>query len=224
MLDPKEVFVAIPAFNAGKTLRRVLQEVYLHIPKERVIVIDDGSSDDTADCAEQCGAVLEKHQSNRGKGAALKTAFARALHDDRAQAVITLDADGQHAPAEISKFVRAFDQSEVDLIIGARSFSIGKMPWLRAMSNTMTSKLLSWKTNQKIRDSQSGYRLYSRRLLQSLKLKTNGYETESEIILQAARSRMKISFVPIATIYNGEASHISGIRDITRFIRLYLSN
>lgn len=224
MIETRHVFVAIPAFNARKTLGHVLQKVYEHVPRERVIVVNDGSQDDTAECAIRYGAELLSHQTNRGKGAALKTVFNHVLSNGRAQAVITLDADGQHSPAEIPKFMQAFAQSEPDLIIGARSFSVREMPFLRMMSNTITSKLLSCKTKQVIKDSQSGYRLYSRRLVQSLKLKTNGYETESEILLQAARSHMRISFVPIETIYNGETSHISGLRDISRFIKLYLSN
>lgn len=224
MSEPANVLVAIPAYNAGKTLERVLQEVYGHVSRDHVLVVNDGSQDNTADCAVLCGAKLLNHKKNRGKGAALKTAFEQVLNESFAQGVITLDADGQHSPAEIPKFLHVFAQSGSDLIIGARNFSIREMPLLRVISNTLTSKLLSWKTKQSLKDSQSGYRLYSRRLVQSLKLKTAGYETESEIILQAARSNMRISFVPIETIYNGEASHISGLRDITRFIKLFFAN
>ncbi len=224
MIDSKEVFVAIPAFNAGKSLAAVLKEVSRYVERSQILVIDDGSTDDTQQCAEQFGVSVRRHLKNLGKGAALKTAFVYLMAETNTQAVITLDADGQHPPEDIPKFVQAFFEEQSDLVIGAREFSVKVMPFFRVLSNTTTSKLLSWKVGEQIKDSQSGYRLYSRRLITSLQLKTNGYETESEILLQACRAGMKISFVPIATIYNGETSHIRGLRDTLRFVKLYLKS
>lgn len=220
----EKIFVAIPAFNAGATLPKVLRGVIRHVPRSRILVIDDGSSDDTAQSAENFGVLLQRHALNLGKGAALKTAFRYLLRETSAQSVITLDADLQHLPDDIPKFVHAFSEEKSDLVIGARSFSTNVMPVFRVVSNTMTSKLLSWKTGLKVKDSQSGYRLHSRCLLERLQLKTSGYETESEILLQVCRNGLKLSFVPIATIYNGETSHIRGLRDSLRFIKLYLEN
>lgn len=220
----EKIFVAIPAFNAGATLQKVLRGVIRHVSRSQILVIDDGSSDDTARCAENFGVLLQRHEKNLGKGVALKTAFDYAVRKTSAHAVITLDADLQHLPDDIPKFVHAFAEEKSDLVIGARSFSTKVMPFFRVVSNTMTSKMLSWKTGQQVKDSQSGYRLHSRCLLERLQLKTSGYETESEILLQSCRNGMKLSFVPIATIYNGETSHIRGLRDSLRFIKLYLEN
>ncbi len=221
MFEAKDIIVAIPAFNAGHTLDTVLAGVRKHLPREQILVINDGSSDDTTDCAKRNCARLLVHEKNLGKGAALKTAFKYVLRETAAQAVITLDADGQHSPDEIPKFIQNFRQEKSDLVIGARDFTLKAMPLFRLMSNLITSKLLSLKAGQTIPDSQSGYRLYSRWLLQKLELQTNGYETESEIIIQASRGNFKLDFVPIETIYNGATSHIRGFRDVTRFIRLY---
>ncbi len=224
MLTSKEIIVAVPAFNAGKTLEKVLSEVSNHVARNQIVVINDGSSDDTVSSAKRFGVILLNHKENFGKGAALKTVFDYVLTRTKARAVITLDADGQHAPLEIPLFIQAFSYDQSDLVIGARNFSLGVMPFMRIMSNAITSKLISWKVKQPIKDSQSGYRLYSRRLLQSVRLKTNGYETESEILLQACRAGLRLTFVPISTIYNGEVSHIRGLPDISRFLRLYVKS
>ncbi|NUO83111.1 glycosyltransferase family 2 protein [candidate division KSB1 bacterium] len=220
----KEVLVAIPAYNAGQMLTTVLEGVSRQVERAQILVIDDGSTDDTRRHAESYGVKVQTHQKNLGKGAALKTAFAYVLQKTNAHAVISLDADGQHAPEYIPDFIKAFAEDQNDLVIGAREFSVKVMPFFRVLSNKMTSKLLSWKTGEQIKDSQSGYRAYSRRLIANLQLKTNGYETESEILLQACRARMKIAFVPIATIYRGETSHIHGLREILRFTKLYLNS
>ena len=220
--DFKDLMVAIPAYNAGKTLAEVLAGVGHYFERQRIIVIDDGSSDYTPAVARQFGAIVVQHRLNRGKGEALKTAFNLVLSNTSAQAVISLDADGQHRPEELPQFASAFAQKQAALIIGCRSFDPQVMPLFRILSNRMTSRLLSRKIGQRMQDSQSGYRLYSRHLLEKLDLKTSGYETESEIIIQAGKLGMKIEFVPITTVYNGEVSHIRGMRDISRFIRLYL--
>ena len=222
--DFKDLMAVIPAYNAGNTLAEVLQGVLQFFERQQILVIDDGSSDDTASVARRQGATLLQHGSNRGKGAALRTAFGHVLANTQAQALISLDADGQHQPEELPGFARAFAATGAELIIGSRRFDPRVMPWLRVASNRLTSRLLSWKIRQPVQDSQSGYRLYSRRLLERLKLQTSGYETESEIIIQAGRLRMKIGFIPIETIYDGEVSHIRGGRDIGRFLRLYLKS
>lgn len=221
MRDPKKFLVVLPAYNAGKKLDAVLRELKRHFNSAQIGVVNDGSTDDTATCTIRNGVTLLSHQKNRGKGAALQTAFDYALTRTHALAVLALDADGQHAPEDIPKFIACFEQSNADLIIGARDFSSAAMPIMRRWSNRITSKLLSLRVGHVIQDSQSGYRLYSRRLLQALRLRTKGYETESEIIIQACRKNMQVRFVPITTIYNDSTSHIRGVRDILRFLKLY---
>ncbi|MDZ7291148.1 MAG: glycosyltransferase family 2 protein [candidate division KSB1 bacterium] len=219
-----DIAVVIPAYNAGETLGQVLSKIFEIIPGCQVIVVDDGSTDNTCDLATRHGTKLIRHHQNRGKGAALKTGFQAAISRPEIQAVITMDADGQHAPEHVSEFVRVFRETPVDLIIGCRQLRWPQMPIPRIASNKITSALVSWRLGMKIPDSQSGYRLHSRRLLQSIELRTNGYETESELLFKAARLGMIISFIPISTIYAGERSHIHGWRDTWRFVKLWLTS
>ena len=220
--DVGDIAVVIPAYNAGAKLEDVLSKTFLSIPNRQVIVVDDGSTDNTAAIAERHSAQLIRHGQNRGKGAALKSGFAVALSMQQIRAVITMDADGQHAPEHLADFVRAFRASPVDLIIGCRQLRWPPMPLFRVMSNRITSAMVSWRLGVKIPDSQSGYRLHSRRLLEQIKPSTNGYEMESELLLKAVHDGMKVHFIPIATIYAGEASHIRGWRDTWRFIKMWL--
>jgi glycosyltransferase involved in cell wall biosynthesis len=218
-----DIAVVIPAYNAGATLDEVLSKTFISIPNRQVIVVDDGSTDSTTAIAERHGVKLIRHGQNRGKGAALKSGFAGALTAPQVRAVITMDADGQHLPKHLAEFIRAFRESPVDLIIGCRELRWPAMPLFRVVSNRVTSAFLSWRLGIKIPDSQSGYRLHSRRLLEQLKLCTNGYEMESELLLKAGSAGMKVHFIPIATIYSSEESHIRGWRDMWRFIKMWTS-
>jgi glycosyltransferase involved in cell wall biosynthesis len=216
-----DVAVVIPAYNAGATLDEVLSKIFVSIPNRQVIVVDDGSTDDTPAIAVRNAVQLIRHGQNRGKGAALKSGFAFALKMPQMRAVMTMDADGQHAPKHLPEFVRAFRETPVDLIIGCRQLRWPAMPLFRVVSNRITSALVSRRLGVKIPDSQSGYRLHSRRLLERIELHTDGYEMESELLLKAVRAGMRVGFIPIATIYAGEPSHIRGWRDSGRFIKMW---
>lgn len=218
-----DIAVVIPAYNAGATLEDVLSKTFLSIPKRQVIVVDDGSTDDTAAIAERHSAQLIRHGDNRGKGAALKSGFASALKMPQIRAVITMDADGQHAPEHLPEFVRVFHDLPVDLIIGCRQLHWPVMPLFRVMSNRITRTLVSLRLGMKIPDTLSGFRMHSRLLLERIELRTDGYEMEPELLLKAVRAGMKIHFIPILTIYAGEKSHIRGCRDMWRFTRMWFS-
>lgn len=221
--DVGDIAVVIPAYNAGATLEDVLAKTFLSIPNRQVIVVDDGSTDNTAAIAVRNAVQLTRHDYNRGKGAALKSGFASALKMPQIRAVITMDADGQHAPEHFPDFIRAFRASPVDLIIGCRQLRWPPMPLFRVVSNRLTSIMVSWRLGVKIPDSQSGYRLHSRRLLEQIKPYTNGYEMESELLLKAVRGDMKVHFISIATIYSGETSHIRCWRDMWRFVKMWIN-
>ncbi len=218
-----DIAVVIPAYNAGAKLELVLSKTLTIIPKSQVIVVNDGSTDGTDEVAAKSGVQLIQHGRNRGKGAALKSGFERALATPEIQAVVTMDADGQHDSAHLREFIRAFRQTPVDLIIGCRQLRWPPMPVFRVMSNRITSALVSRRLGIKIPDSQSGYRLHSRRLLEQVKPDTDGYEMESELLIKAVRSGMKIGFIPIATIYASETSHIHGWRDTWRFVQMWFA-
>ncbi|HXF49118.1 MAG TPA: glycosyltransferase family 2 protein [Verrucomicrobiae bacterium] len=205
----------IPAYNAGQSLSNLLPQVKKHLPN--ILVVDDGSSDNTAGVARQAGVVVIRLEKNRGKGNALRTGFKAAL-ENGSTAVLTLDADGQHDPERIPEFLKMASPNA--MIIGCREVRVDKMPFPRILSNTITSSMLSMLTGAKLRDSQSGYRLIGREILAKIELETDHFETESELLLKAARLGYIPQFLPIPTRYDGERSFMRPALDTMRFIRL----
>jgi glycosyltransferase involved in cell wall biosynthesis len=204
----------IPAYNEEKHISQVVAAASRHLP---VLVVDDGSKDETAASAEGAGAVVIRQRPNQGKGVALRTGFRRAL-DDGYEAVVTLDADGQHDPSEIPEFLQVYAARRADLIIGARDFS--HMPPVRRLANTLGQLAFSWALRRKVHDNQSGYRLISHRLLEELLSgREHGFEFEMEMIVTCVRSGFTLDWVPIRTIYAGEASHIQSFPHLERFLR-----
>jgi len=213
--------VLIPAFNAAKTLGTLLESIPQHIGDGCIVVVDDGSSDDTSSIADRAGAVVIRHDRNRGKGAALRSGFKYVLASTRSDSVLTMDADLQHDPAEISTFLAAWGSGETDIILGCRRFG-GGMPIHRILSNAITSSLVSARTGVRIRDSQTGYRLIAREVLSSIEVEADGYEAETEFLIKAARRGFRISSVPIATIYGAEPSHMTHWKTTKRFLQVLL--
>ena len=209
------IVAIIPAYNEGARVGPVVIGAAEFLP---VLVVDDGSSDDTVAQAEAAGASVVRQHPNQGKGAALRTAFRRALADGY-DAVITLDADGQHDPAEISKFLNLYREKRPDLIIGQRH--LRHMPPIRRLANYLGRKSFSWAIGQPIPDNQSGYRLISRRLLEELLAgEEAGFEFEMEMIVICVRRGYHLDWVPIRTIYAGETSHINPVTHFTNSIRM----
>lgn len=209
----------VPAYNAAAHVGGVLERLKRVIPALRVIVVDDGSSDDTYRTASAAGVTVIQHPVNMGKGAALSTGFARAVKMGMGY-VVTLDADGQHNPAEISEFARRMSETGADIVVGNRFGELGVMPWLRRATNWLTSKVVSLLARQKIPDSQNGYRMISARVLNAVELETARYEAESEILIKAGRQGFRIDAVPVETIYGEEVSAIHPVVDTARFFRL----
>lgn len=210
----------IPALNAGKHLQAVLEDVKRFLPPANIVVVDDGSTDDTVAAARRSRVKVISHPENRGKGEALKTGCAHLAFKDGIDAVFTIDADGQHAPDEIPAFVRIYEEEGPGIIIGNRMGSIEGMPLIRQLTNRFTSAVISIRAGTKIDDSQSGYRLIGAEILREVDLVTSRYETESEILIKAAKRGAKISSVPIRTIYADEQSTIHPVRDTIRFFIL----
>lgn len=212
---PHAILAIIPAHNEASRIVPVIQATLKHLP---VLVVDDGSSDNTPRVATEAGATVIRQIPNQGKGTALKTGFRYAL-EHGFEAILTLDADGQHDPAEIPLFLDAYTQTHADLIIGTRNFS--QMPLSRRLANTLGQVLFSWAVGQPIRDNQSGYRLLSRRMAEvSLESPVGGFEFEVEMIVLCLQRGYLLSWVPIRTIYAGENSHISPLQHVQRFIRM----
>ncbi len=189
-----KVMALIPALNAERTLPTVLLGVREQL--QDVVVVDDGSTDRTGDVARELGVTVIRHPVNRGKGGALKTGFAHALGNGY-DAVITLDADGQHLPAQIPKFLAAFAESSADLIIGGRAHLFSQMLPRRRMANRFSAWVIAKCSGARVTDSQSGFRLYSAHLLRSIHLRTEGFDMESEVIVRAGRKGFRVITIPI---------------------------
>ncbi|MBN1993144.1 MAG: glycosyltransferase family 2 protein [Anaerolineae bacterium] len=214
-MQTPRILALIPAHNEAPRIAPVITGALAHLP---VLVVDDGSGDETAALAEAQGAITLRQTPNQGKGIALRTGFHWAI-DQNFEAVLTLDADGQHDPAEIPKFLEAYQVRHADLIIGARNFS--QMPAVRRLANSLGRWSFSWAIGQPIRDNQSGYRLISRRLLDALLTsREQGFEFEVEMIVTCIRCGFSLDWVPISTIYAGESSHIHPLRHTQNFFRV----
>jgi len=213
------ILVIVPAYNAGLTISELIQKVSKFIDKTNILVIDDGSQDQTFTLAQKAGAVVLKHETNKGKGEALKTGFKYAQKKNY-EALFTIDADLQHDPSSIRDFLQKANQNFSGIIIGTRGINLKKMPLARWLTNNLTSAILSILSGQRIRDSQSGYRLISTCVLKRIKLKAKKYDLESEILVKTGRSGFKIDSVPIPTIYQESKSFINPFVDTGRFIRI----
>jgi glycosyltransferase involved in cell wall biosynthesis len=210
-----KILALIPGYNEAERIRAVIDVARTYLP---VLVVDDGSRDETAAISEAAGATVLRQIPNQGKGAALKRGFRHAM-ENGFDAVLMLDADGQHDPAEIPKFLHMYQTNSSDLIIGYRNFS--EMPFKRKVANTVGRASLSWAMGERILDNQSGYRLVSRRLMQAtLESDEAGFEFEVDMVVLCVRRNMRLDWVPIRTIYAGEESHIKPWHHIKNFFRV----
>ncbi|MFH0751557.1 MAG: glycosyltransferase family 2 protein [Chloroflexota bacterium] len=233
------VLALIPAHDEAPRIAAVVRATAAHLP---VLVVDDGSSDDTAGTARAAGAEVLEQRPNAGKGAALRAGFRRALQAGF-DGVVTLDGDGQHDPAEIPLFLAAFVPgpttgtaggslvgspgrpdadaivgSRPDLVVGRRDFS--RMPPTRRLANMIGGRAFSWAVGTHVPDNQSGYRLIGRRLMEaSLGSAERGFEFEVEILAACIAHGWPVAWVPIRTIYTGGPSHIRPAAHVRHFFR-----
>jgi glycosyltransferase involved in cell wall biosynthesis len=211
-----EILAIVPAYNEAPRIAAVVAGlVGQGLP---VLVVDDGSADGTSEVARGAGAEVLRLEPNRGKGAALKAGFELALgkHWD---AILSLDGDGQHDPAEVPRFLDALARSGADLIVGARDYR--SMPPIRWFTNTVSRRLFSLALGERIPDNQSGYRLRSRRLAEAvLTSPEEGFAFEVEEIAICVGRGFKLAWVPIKTIYGTETSHIKPWTHFASFVRV----
>ena len=213
--------ILIPAFNAQETLGPVLKKIEpLHMD---TLVVDDGSSDETKRRASENGAQLLEHPINRGKGAALRTGFRYILQKDY-QVVITLDADGQHDPAEIPFLFEIFQSVKPDILIASRAAEFGKMTFLRRFWNRLGVKAVARLCHSDITDSQSGFRLIRTEILKEIDFSTSRFETELELLIKACKKGFSVLSVPInAQKIDGTAfSHFRPVADTWMVCKLFL--
>jgi glycosyltransferase involved in cell wall biosynthesis len=211
------VFAIIPAYSEGKFIGDVVRRVLLHV--KTVLVVDDGSPDDTAGAAETAGAQVIRHSRNRGKGAAIKSGLERATTAE-ASFFLFLDGDGQHDPSDIPAFFDAINESGADLVVGNRMTNIKAMPVVRRLTNQFMSWQIGTICRVPLPDSQCGFRLVRRELLPVFRVPSDRFEFETESLIVAARHGYRIKCVPIRTIYANQQSKIRPLRDTIRYARL----
>lgn len=213
----EKVAVIIPAYNEAGRIGAVVRSVRAHCP--RVIVVDDGSRDRTAEEAEAAGALVVRHDRNCGKGVALNSGFEQARRC-ACEAVITMDADGQHNPAEIPRFVEAYRRTGIPVLVGNRMADIRGMPLVRRWTNRFMSWLLSRIMGDYVPDTQCGYRLYRCDVIPYVQADAERYAAESEILLNIAARGIRIDSVRVNTIYGDEKSKVNPFSDTVRFFRM----
>ncbi len=193
-----KMFALIPAYNEETTIADVLTRTRPYV--DGVIVVDDGSSDRTAEIAGVHGATVMSHVINRGLGAAIGTGFA-AAQSLGADVVVTLDADGQHDPTEIKKFVEGIEKG-ADVVIGSRMLTgVVGMPVHRRVAQVVGNLVTFFLFGAWVTDSQSGFRAFTKHALSKIQIKTNRMEVSSELIAEAKRNGLILVEVPIQAIY-----------------------
>ena len=217
-MDRQAIAAVIPAYNEGKHIAEVVRRTRQKL--DDVLVVDDGSVDKTADHARDAGAEVIVHEQNRGKGETIKTGLRHWL-DRQFDFVIILDADGQHRPEEIDRFVTAaLSADEPKLILGNRMNDVSSMPRLRQSVNRWMSKRISALCGQEIPDTQCGFRMLHRQLIPELLGGAARFDYETEMLIVASRKGFRIASVPISTVYSDEVSSIHPVRDTIRFFKL----
>jgi glycosyltransferase involved in cell wall biosynthesis len=211
----EETCVLIPSYNEARTIGAIVKA--LRSRGLAAYVVDDGSSDRTAEIAAREGAVVMRHDRNKGKGASLREGFKRILEDGFG-AVLVMDGDGQHSVDDIDAFFTAMRQTGADMVVGNRMGDTTSMPHSRIATNRFMSYVISKMAGQAVPDTQCGFRLVKRSVLENTDLGTSNYEIESELIVAPARKGFKIASVPIKTVYGSEESRINPVIDTLRFV------
>jgi glycosyltransferase involved in cell wall biosynthesis len=210
----------VPAFNEAGTIAAVVEGVRPLV--ERVIVVDDGSRDETAARARAAGADVIAHETNRGKGHAVRTGLARAFDIDVSH-VLLLDGDLQHLPQEAAGLLAEAERTGADVVLGERKFERARMPASRYHANRIGSLVLSWFVGLPVHDTQCGFRVFRVDALRPLRLTAAGYEIETEMLVKVCRRGGRIACVPVTAVYAGQTSKLRPVPDTTRtcFLAVY---
>ena len=216
-MEKSKIAAVIPAYNEEKHVGDVARRTRQNLAN--VLVVDDGSADETAQRAREAGAEVIVHEQNRGKGETIKTGLRHWLERD-VDFVIILDADGQHRPEEIDRFAESARTSDAKMFVGTRMNDVSSMPLVRRFVNRWMSGRISAVCGQKIPDTQCGFRMLHRQLIPELLGGAARFDYETEMLIIASRKGFRIDSVPISTVYSDEVSSIHPVRDTLRFFKL----
>lgn len=216
---PVNIKILIPCYNGGKSAYDFLKCVEQQLPKDQVLLVNDGSKLEFVEFLKSLDLPLLDFSENRGKGAVLKDGLEEGW--ESADWVITMDCDGQHPLESLPDFVKKLAEISPGVLIGARPFRLGEMPWARVFSNRVSTKMVEGIAKTKVWDAQSGFRAYHKELGQKKLLpQPSRFQWESEVLIHAARSGLAVSKVEIPAIYGEEASHIDHFGDTMRFLKM----
>jgi glycosyltransferase involved in cell wall biosynthesis len=205
---PKKIIVGTPAYNEEKYIGSIVLQARQYA--DEVIVVDDGSTDRTSLIAELAGAHVIRHAENEGYGSAIQSIMAEAVTRN-ADILIILDADSQHNPDEIPSLVEAISQ-DYDVVIGSREMQSNVIPPYRRVGQRVLSNMTRILARQKISDTESGFRAYSKKAINALELKEKGMAISSEIVTSATRKNLRIKEVPISVSYTKDSSSLNPVR------------
>jgi len=214
--------VLIPAFNASATLPALLLDLKRRLPSGDILVVDDGSTDETGRVAAEAGVDLIALERNGGKGKALQRGFGTLREKPGIDAVVTMDADLQHDPADLDLFIEERRNKGSNIVLGSRKRWGSRMPFERKLSNAITSWMVSSRIGVRIPDSQCGYRLIGVEVLKALNIDATGFEAETELLIKAAKHSFTFSSVGIQTRYDGEKSHMTYWKTTKKFVQTVL--
>ncbi len=213
------VAALIPCYFEEKHIRDVASRTKAQL--DSVLVLDDGSTDATSDEAKASGSEVIRHETNAGKGAAIKTGLRALLAKEAVEFILILDGDGQHLPEEIPAFLEAANATGAPMIIGNRMDDVRDMPFVRRCTNRYMSWTISRVIGQRVADTQCGFRMFHRSLAaELLATESAGFDFETEMLSIAARKGCRIGAAKVSTVYGDEVSKIHPLRDTVKFFKL----
>ncbi|MBN2454057.1 glycosyltransferase family 2 protein [Candidatus Woesearchaeota archaeon] len=212
-----KAFIIIPSYNEETHIEGVLKKTKKYAKSSQIVVVDDGSRDSTAKRAEGQKVVVLKHAVNMGKGAAMKTGCEYALKKG-ADTIVVMDADGQHKPEDIPNLLKALNGK--DIVFTYRKFNKNQMPFIKRMGNSFIQGVSSFLFNIKVRDTQCGFRAFTKNAYSKIKWAVSDYSVESEMIAKAGKYRLRFAQVPIDTTYHDKYKGVTVIDGIRIFMNM----
>ena len=217
----EKTIVIIPSYNEGRTIGAIVKEIIAM--GLQVLIVDDGSKDNTRKEALEHGGMVIKNKVNSGKGKSIRVGLDYVTSKTKYNWAVLMDGDGQHHPEDIPIMMESAVKEDADMVLGDRMAYTKNMPLIRLLTNMFTSFIISCLCRVKVKDSQCGFRMIRVHAFRKITLISDRYDIESEMIIEAAKKGLKIISSPVRTIYGDESSQINPAKDSVRFIKLIMS-